>query len=114
MDVLGPLHKSNGKAYIIVATDNMTKWVETRSLSNATSTATDEFIVEQIIHRHGLLLSYRGTNFLAKSTQVVLKMLNIEHSKTTAYHAQCNGLVERYNGVLVDSLSAYTNAKQTD
>ena len=33
---------------------------------------------------------------------------------TTSYHPQCDGLVERFNGTLAQSLSHYVNSSQKD
>jgi len=60
-------------------------------------------LVEEIIPIFGVpeaLLSDRGTNLLSHLMQDVCKMLGIQKLNTTAYHPQCNGLVERYNRTL--------------
>ncbi len=46
------------------------------------------------------LLSDRGTNLLSHLMRDVCELLGIEKLNTTAYHPQCNGLVERFNRTL--------------
>ena len=43
------------------------------------------------------LLSDRGTNFLSSLGLDLCKLLGIEKLNTTAYHPQCNGMVEYFN-----------------
>ena len=54
IDLVGPFKKSNeGKRYIIVATDYLTRYVETRALATMNAEEVAEFIVDEIILRHG-------------------------------------------------------------
>ena len=46
------------------------------------------------------LLSDRGTNLLSHLVLDVCKLLGIKKLNTTAYHPQCDGMVERFNGTL--------------
>jgi hypothetical protein len=49
LDFVGPFNaKSNQKAYIIVATDYMTKWVEAVALPNATEEAVIKFLLNYL------------------------------------------------------------------
>lgn len=46
------------------------------------------------------LLSDQGTNLLSNLMLDVCDSLGIQKLNTTAYHPQCNGLVERFNRTL--------------
>ena len=46
------------------------------------------------------LLSDRGTNLLSHLMEDVCKLLGIHKLNTTAYHPQCDGMVERFNRTL--------------
>ena len=50
------------------------------------------------------LLSDRGTNLLANVMMDVCSLLGITKLNTTAYHPQCNGMVERMNRTLKSML----------
>ena len=58
------------------------------------------------------LLSDRGTNLLSHLMRDVCSQLDITKLNTTAYHPQCDGLMERFNRTLktmVRKLWAYRN-----
>ena len=43
-----------------------------------------------------------------------MKLLNIKQQLTTAYHPQCNGLTERFNGIFTRILNRYLDKAQKD
>ena len=73
--------------------------------------------MDQILAPHGAprtLLSDRGFNFLSKLVLEVCKLIETRKVNTTAYHPQTDGLVEKFNGTLAQTLSMYTSANQKD
>ena len=54
------------------------------------------------------LLSDRGTNLLANVMQDVCKLMGVTKLNTTAYHPQCDGLVEQMNRTLKAMLRKHT------
>ena len=59
-----------------------------------------------------VLHSDQGRNFESALVHEVCKLLGIRMSRTTAYHPQGDGLVERMNRSLVESLSKYVDTNQ--
>jgi hypothetical protein len=112
IDIVGPLPITpRNKRYIVVATDYMTKWPEARALDVATAEKVAEFIFEEIICRHGcphIILSDRGTHFRNQMIANLLERFRIKHLFSTPYHPQTNGLVERFNRTLCESLTRTT------
>ena len=49
----------------------------------------------------------QGTEFKNKLNDELMKAFNIEHRLTTAYHPQANGLDERFNQTLTNSIVKY-------
>ena len=109
IDVVGPLTVTeDGNRYIITATDYLTKYPEARAVKNADASTTAQFIFEDIICRHGApkeVLSDRGRNFIAKMIEELCKRMNIHHKRSSPYHSQTNGLVERFNRTLCETLA---------
>src|ERR671929_1351041 len=109
IDFVGPLPRTRrGKKYIIVAMDYLTKWPEARAVSEATADATAQFLYEQIICQHGcpqIILSDRGTHFNNNTIKALIKKFQVNHLLSTPYHPQTNGLVERFNRTLCESLA---------
>ena len=62
-----------------------------------------KILVEEIVPLFGVpeaLLSDRGTNLLSHLMLDVCKLLGTKKLNTTAYHPQCDGMVERFNRTL--------------
>ena len=60
-------------------------------------------LVEEVVPLFGVpeaLLSDRGTNLLSHLMLDVCQLLGIKKLNTTAYHPQCDGMVERFNRTL--------------
>ena len=73
--------------------------------------------MDEVIARHGaprVLLSDRGKNFLSKVVADVCKIFQIHKVNTSSYHPQTDGLVERFNSTLCQSLSMYVSKNQKD
>lgn len=108
-----------GNRYIIVAIDYLTKWVEARCLKDCTAVSTAKFIVDRIIHRHGVpeqmkLLSDQGANFESRLIQELCELYNIKKLRSSPYHPQGNGAVERENREIKELLRSYTVSSQSD
>lgn len=113
MDLLGPFPlSSTGNKWIIVATDYLTRYAETKALPRGTASEVAKFFVHHIILRHGApscVITDRGTSFTAQMMEDIFKLSCTSHRKTTAYHPQTNGLTERLNKTIADMLSMYVD-----
>ncbi|KAK8780235.1 hypothetical protein V5799_018426 [Amblyomma americanum] len=109
MDLLGPFPVSSmGNRYIVVATDYLSRYCETKALPRGTAAEIAQFFVHHIVLRHGapvVVLTHRGTAFTSALTHEVLRLSGTSHRKTTAYHPQTNGLTERLNKTIADMMS---------
>src|SRR5215216_3369751 len=109
IDFVGPLERTKkGNKYILVVTDYLTKWPEAKAMKEATAENVVKFIYEGIICRHGcpkIILSDRGTHFKNKLVEGLCEKFEIKHKLSSPYHPQTNGLVERFNRTLCESLA---------
>lgn len=118
VDITGPLPvTNNGNVYILVAVDRFTRYVEAWPMTDQqTKTVTLTFI-RGFVCRHGIplvVISDRGSPFVSHLAQDLYKELGIKRIKTTAWHPQSNGLVERFNGTLKIALKLWANENQDD
>ena len=118
VDVLGPFKPSNRQnRYIVVFSDYLTRWCEAFPVPSVEANVIARLLVDEIIARNGaprVLLSDRGTNFLSKLVAEVCKIFQIQNVNTSSYHPQTDGLVERFNSTLCQSLSMYVAKNQKD
>src|SRR5215211_7512998 len=88
--------------------DYLTKWPEARAVADATAESASQFIYEQIICQHGcpqIILSDHETHFNNNMIKNLMEKFKINHLLSTPYHPQTNGLVERFNRMLCESLA---------
>ena len=118
MDIVGPLPKTkNGNSYIVVATEYLTKWPEARAIPDAKASSVVSFFYEDIICRHGcpkILLTDRGTHFVNEMLNSLCDKLGTKHKFLFAYYPQTNGLVERFNRTLCETLAKFANDHKDD
>ncbi|KAI5744176.1 hypothetical protein M8J77_026412 [Diaphorina citri] len=111
IDFLGPLPPSEGKKYVLVCTDMLTRYVITKACSEATAKTTMEFL-KDVVSTYGVpsvIRSDRGTHFLNEVVKNLTKALNITHLFSTSYSPRTQGRTERFNNTLADCLSHYVN-----
>lgn len=118
VDILGPLPESTaGNSYILVAGDYFTKWIEAYAMPNQEAVTVAQKLVDQMFCRFSppdQLHSDQGRQFESKVMQEVCKILGIRKSRTSPYHPQCDGLVERSNRTLLSMLATTTHRHPFD
>src|SRR6266498_3118840 len=116
IDIVKPLTETSRRnKYIVVAIDYFTKYPETRALTNANAKSVVNFIYEDIICRHKCLrkiLSDRGSHFNNQVIEKLLERFKIKHNLSTPYHPKTNGLVERFNKTLCESLAKLNEERE--
>ena len=116
IDLVGPLPITRNKnRYIAVAIDYFTKWPEARAIKEASAKEVSTFIFEEIICRHGCpqrILTDRGSHFNNQLVRKLTEKFSIKHGFSTPYHPKTNGLVERFNRTLCESLAKLGQEEQ--
>ena len=109
MDILGPLPETTrGNKYILVVGDYFTKWKEAFPMKDMEATTVAHLLVNEFICRFGLpdnLHTDQGRNFESVLIKEICSLLNIKKTRTTPYHPQSDGLIERFNRTLLNMLS---------
>ena len=107
MDIVGPLPRSSaGHKYILVMCDYATRYPEAVLLRSIDA----EHVAEELIKlfaRVGIpreILTDQGSNFMSQLLAELYKLLHIHSIRTSPYHPQTDGLVERFNQTLKNML----------
>ena len=115
---MGPLPSSTrGCKYILVITDIFSKWVEAFPLAATDSETLASVLVDEMVCWYGVpgsLHSDQGANLNSQVITALCKRLGINKTRTTAYHPQGNGQVERFNRTLEAILSKVVADNQKD
>ncbi len=118
MDIVGPLTSTqNENRYILVVSDYFTKWPEAFALRDHKAATVAKVLVDEVFCRYGVpaqLHADQGRDFESKLIQEICKLMEIEKTRTTAYHPQSDGLVERLNRTLVQMLRTVGAENQKD
>ncbi len=109
VNLVGPLPQSAGFSYLFTIVDRTTRWPEAIPLNNIAAADCAAALFSGWIQRFGVpsvITSDRGAQFTSNLWTALCKILAISHTKTTAYHPQSNGLVERFHRRLKEALQA--------
>eukprot|EP01029_Cantina_marsupialis_P020598 TRINITY_DN483_c0_g1_i5.p1 TRINITY_DN483_c0_g1~~TRINITY_DN483_c0_g1_i5.p1 ORF type:complete len:1399 (+),score=352.20 TRINITY_DN483_c0_g1_i5:248-4444(+) len=111
IDFLGPFPLSHeGNVYILSMIDKFSKYCQLVPTKAADALGATFAFHSGWITNHGIpheLQSDRGPHFVNRIFDFLVSELNLLHHLTTPYHSQSNGLVERYNGIIVSVLSSW-------
>ena len=112
MDIVGPLPKSqSGNKYLLVICDYATRYPEAIPLR----TIDAEHVAEELIKlfaRVGVpqeILTDQGSNFISQLLAELYRLLHEHAIRTSPYHPQTDGLVERFNQTLKNMIRRTTS-----
>ena len=91
---------------MIVCIDYFSKWSEAKAVKGKSAPTVAKFLHE-IIGRHGCMriqINDQGKEFVNEVSENLREMTGTELRITSAYHPQSNGLCERQNRTIKDSL----------
>ena len=117
IDLVGPLPMSGRKhRWILTLVDCATRYPEAIPMKGIDTIECAEELVN-IFSRIGIpqeILSDRGSQFVSDLMREISRLLSVRQPQTTPYHAQCNGLVERWNGTLRRMIQKMAAEKPSD
>lgn len=115
LDIVGPLPITNKEnRYILTMQCLLTKYYIAVAIPNATASTVAREFLNNFVCKYGApksVLTDQGTNFLSKLMKEIAKSLNIRQFKTTAFHPQANGSIERGHHVIIENLKHYVNSR---
>ena len=118
LDYMGPLPETHrGNKHLLVLMDHFTKWCEAFPTPDQKASTIAKILVDRVFSRFGppvVLHSDQGANFESTLMHEVCDVMGITKTRTTAYHPQCDGQVERQNRTLQDMLAAFCTKHDND
>ena len=109
IDLVGPLPTSEVFTHLLTIIDRTTRWPEAIPLAQTSTSDCARALIGHWIARFGVpmdMSSDRGPQFTSALWTEIAHQLGIQIHRTTAYHPQSNGLVERFHRTLKAALKA--------
>ena len=107
MDIVGPLLRSrSGNKYLLVLCDYATRYPEAVPLKSIDAESVAEELIK-VFARMGVpqeILTDQGSNFTSQLLVELYRLLQVRPIRTSPYHPETNGLVERFNQMLKSML----------
>lgn len=118
VDVMGPLPVTDrGNKYLVVIGDYFTKWMEAVPTPDHKADTIARTLITHFVSKFGIPLSLhsdQGRDFESQLFKEMCKLLGIEKTRTTPWHPQSDGLVERFNRTLETMLKQTIKEDQSD
>ena len=120
IDFLKVDRAAGGYEYVLVVIDQFTRYAQTCGTTNKSAKTVAQKIFTDFVSKFGIphsILHDQGKEFENRLFDELQKIFGIKKCRTTPYHPQCNGMVERLNSTLIQMLrplSEKVKAKWTD
>ncbi len=112
MDLIGPLERSaQGQLFALVLVDYATRYPEAVTLRNISAKSVAEALF-RMISRVGIpreILTDQGMAFMSRTIRKLYELLGIKSVRTSIYHPQTDGLVERFNRTLKTMIQKFVH-----
>ena len=110
LDIVGPLPTTReGNTYILTMQDLLTKYFVCEPLKQSTAIKIADAFIKRFICQFGApraILTDQGANLTGKFMKAIARKFKIKQFRTTSFHPQTNGSLERshlvFNRVLKD------------
>ena len=109
LDIVGPMPASGSQCarYLLTMIDRETRWLEAVPMSDITADSIATSFLDAWISRFGVplhIVTDRGSQFESELMSNLGKRIGFFRLRSTSFHAQSNGLLERQHRVLKQAL----------
>ena len=112
IDLIGPMPSSHGFNYCVTMRDRFTRWSEAKPIVEATAQQVAIAFISAWVAPFGIpekITTDLGRQFESNLFSELTRLLGITHLKTTPYHPQANGMIERWHRALKSSIMCRQN-----
>lgn len=118
IDKIGPIQGSNaGFNYVFTAIDLFSKFAVASATKTATAADAADFFLQHVCAKFGFpdeLLSDRGSEFMGSEFVDLILRTPTRHILSSPRHPQTNGQIERFNGILSQTIRIYRSESHSD
>lgn len=117
IDIVGPLPLSHGQQYVVTMIDRYTRWAEAIPTADIIASTVAFAIYSSWIARFGVpeyIITDQGRQFESLLFHELSKLLGFQRKRTTSYHPQANGMIERWHRSLKASLMSHNRQDWTE
>jgi hypothetical protein len=103
--------------YVLCETDAFTKYALVTAIENKEGETVAKAIFSKWFCKFGIPVQIHtngGKEFINKLSRELVDLLNVEHTKTTPAHPQCNAQVEVFNKTVKKCLASFVNDTTLD
>ena len=108
---------TRGNRYVLVMVDYFSRWTEACPLPDKTAQSLADAFFNHIVCRFGMPIvihSDQGREFENRIMQELCILCGSHKTRTTLYHPQSDGLVERFNRTLLMMLAMFASKNRED
>ena len=108
---------AKGNRYVLVMVDCFSRWTEACPLPDKTALAVADAVFQHIVCRFGMPMvihSDQGREFENKVMHELCLLCGSHKTRTTPYHPESDGLVERFNRTLLMMLAMFAGENRDD
>ena len=117
LDIVGPLPAIRNPnemsfsplKYLLTCIDRTTRWIEAIPMSNISASTVAHSFISGWISRFGVplhVITDRGTQFESELFNELSKVVGFHRLRTTAYHPQTNGMIERSHRTIKTAITS--------